>query len=487
MTGNRKKVHLAYFLIDVLFISASFFLAYCLRYGSGCFVLSYDMPYIADHGLLFLIWGMFLVFFLNVNGLYSTNRALSIPREIARVLKSVFFASVLAGLVIFLLQFKAFSRFVFVLAAVLLCVSLSSWRALKKIALRKRFAAGKYNTNVLIVGAGRAGRALLHEIDRHPYMGMHVVGFLDDEKSGHVDGREVLGTLDELDETAARFFVDEVYVTIPSARERVASVISSCKKANRAVRVLADSFELLYSSKKDKGEKLSSFVLGLPVNQVRLDHIGIIPLISYMDAGPHGTEMFVKRALDIVLAFFGVLVFSPVMALVAIAIKLDSPGPVIYSSERCGRKGRPFKFYKFRSMVKDAEMRKKELLASSEVDGPAFKMKQDPRLTRVGAFLRRYSLDELPQLFNVLKGDMSLVGPRPPLPEEVAGYDLWQMRRLDVRPGLTCLWQVRGRSDLSFYKWIKWDLWYIDNWSLFLDVRILFWTLPAVFRKKGAY
>jgi len=174
-------------------------------------------------------------------------------------------------------------------------------------------------------------------------------------------------------------------------------------------------------------------------------------------------------------------------ALLAILIKLDSKGSVFYVSKRIGKKGKPFDFYKFRTMVVDAEKMLAQLRDKNETDGPIFKMKNDPRITRIGRFLRRYSLDELPQLWNVLKGNMSIVGPRPPIPQEVKNYKEGQLKRLEIKPGITGLWQIRGRSDASFHRLIRWDIWYIRNWSLWLDLKIILKTIPAVLKGKGAY
>lgn len=194
-----------------------------------------------------------------------------------------------------------------------------------------------------------------------------------------------------------------------------------------------------------------------------------------------------KRVLDVAAATVGLLVLAPVLFAIALAIKLDTPGPVLYRSRRVGEGGRVFSFLKFRSMVRNAEMLRDELIHLNEVDGPVFKISRDPRITRVGAFLRRTSLDELPQLWNVLGGDMSIVGPRPPIPEEVRQYQPWQMRRLSVPPGLTCLWQIRGRSHVGFDEWMRLDLEYIERRSLILDLSILLRTVPAVLSGKGAY
>lgn len=197
--------------------------------------------------------------------------------------------------------------------------------------------------------------------------------------------------------------------------------------------------------------------------------------------------MAVKRLLDMTLGLAALILLSPVFALIALLIVVNSPGPVIFRQRRVGRGGRTFAMYKFRSMQHDAEQHLHRLLPLNEADGPVFKLRQDPRVTRMGRFLRSWSLDELPQLFNVLRGEMSLVGPRPPLPQEVAQYGPRELRRLQVKPGMTCLWQIRGRSDVSFDEWITLDLEYISNWSIWLDLSVLLHTIPAVLSRRGAY
>ncbi len=197
--------------------------------------------------------------------------------------------------------------------------------------------------------------------------------------------------------------------------------------------------------------------------------------------------MAVKRLLDMTLGLAALILLSPVFALIALLIVVNSPGPVIFRQRRVGRGGRAFAMYKFRSMQHDAEQHLHRLLPLNEADGPVFKLRQDPRVTRMGRFLRSWSLDELPQFFNVLRGEMSLVGPRPPLPQEVAQYGPRELRRLQVKPGMTCLWQILGRSDVSFDEWITLDLEYISNWSIWLDLSILLHTIPAVLSRRGAY
>ncbi len=209
-----------------------------------------------------------------------------------------------------------------------------------------------------------------------------------------------------------------------------------------------------------------------------------------LDAPPHlvsRTYMVAKRVLDVVGSLAGLALLALPMLLVAVAIKLESRGPLFYASWRLGENGIPFRFYKFRSMTQGADLQQADLLDQNEVTGPVFKIKQDPRITRVGAFIRKFSLDETPQLWHVLRGEMSLVGPRPPIPEEAAAYKPWQRERLAVRPGLTCIWQVAGRSDIPFERWMELDIEYVRTRSFWLDIKLLLLTIPAVFSGRGAY
>ena len=212
-----------------------------------------------------------------------------------------------------------------------------------------------------------------------------------------------------------------------------------------------------------------------------------VPLLTFESAPTNEWQLAAKRLFDLFLSLMLLIMLSPIFLFVAVAIKFTSKGPVLFRQQRCGLNGRRFRFYKFRTMTEGAEEKLSELIAHNEMSGPVFKMENDPRVTPVGRFLRRFSLDELPQLWNVFLGQMSFVGPRPPLPKEVNRYDNWQRRRLSMKPGLTCLWQVRGRNRISdFNEWMKLDLEYIDNWSLWLDLELFFKTIPAVLLAKGA-
>jgi len=244
--------------------------------------------------------------------------------------------------------------------------------------------------------------------------------------------------------------------------------MAQCHRENVRVRIVPDLFQMT-------------------LGQMSVTTIAGIPLISTKPVAYGGISRLAKRAVDIVLSAFILVLLLPLMFLVAIVVKLDSEGPIFYLQERVGKGGKPFKLYKFRSMAADADRMRDELVDLNEADGPVFKIREDPRCTPVGRFLRRFSLDELPQFFNVLKGDMSVIGPRPALPEEVEQYKPWHRRRLDVAPGITGLWQVSGRSDLPFDEMVLLDIYYAEQWSPDLDFKILLRTIPAVVFGSGAY
>jgi exopolysaccharide biosynthesis polyprenyl glycosylphosphotransferase len=294
-------------------------------------------------------------------------------------------------------------------------------------------------------------------------LGYKVRGFVD---SNHVGDADVLGRIDDLDRVIRAEFIDEVFITIPSERELVKRIVDEVRRRGLDVKVIPELYDGL-------GWHAPIHYLGdFPVMDL---HSSSIPVIG----------LFFKRVLDFTIASAGLILLSPLLAVVAVAVKRDSRGPVLYRSARVGRKARKFICYKFRTMVVDADAQKEELRCRNERAGPFFKIEDDPRVTQVGRFLRKYSLDELPQLWNVLRGDMSLVGPRPHPLDDYERYDLEHLRRLDVKPGMTGLWQVTARQDPSFETNLSLDIAYIENWSLWLDGKILLKTLPAAFSGSG--
>ncbi len=322
---------------------------------------------------------------------------------------------------------------------------------------------GPAKRNVLIIGSQTAGRELASYLRQHPSTGCEVRGFLDDSEAL---GGDVLGRVNDLAGIARAQFVDEIIMTAPYQREQVSRVVLEAQKSRVALKIMPD-------------------LLGLGPESVLLDKVGDLPVLSLHREHLPALPLFLKRAADAALSATLLLLTSPLLALIALLIRLDSPGPVLYRGQRVGKKGRSFLCCKFRSMVGDADQIKDSLRRQNEREGPTFKLACDPRVTRAGRFLRRYSLDELPQLWNVLRGEMSLVGPRPHPLDDFERYAIDHFRRLDVTPGITGLWQVTARNDPSFHRNLKLDLEYIEHWSLWLDVRILFQTVAAVLRGSG--
>lgn len=465
MFNVKQIVSPIYVVVDIILIFSSFFIAYFFRYNNFL-SKTYQFPDINEYIVIFLIWAILILLDLRRKKLFVTDRNLSIPSESGRVFSAVSRSTILVGTFIFVLQYKFFSRNVFCYSFLYTFVFLSLWRLLKRLFVRQFIKEGYQNKSVLIVGTDRVAQIVTGEILEHSYLGLKIVGYLANEQETDL---AVLGKIDEFDSVVKHNFIDEIIITLPTATKEMAKLIEKAKQMRIGVRVVPADFEHSY-----------------PV--LDIGHLGIVPLLTYKEHVRHASESTIKRVFDILCSLLLIILLSPIIILFAILIKLESKGPVFFMQKRVGVKGKTFDFYKFRSMVVNAEELKASLKEQNEVkDGVIFKIKDDPRVTKIGRFIRKYSIDELPQLFNVLKGDMSLVGPRPPVPSEVKEYDSEQMERLSIRPGITGMSQVKGRSELSFRNWVRWDIWYINNWSFGLDIMILFWTVPAVIKGKGAY
>jgi exopolysaccharide biosynthesis polyprenyl glycosylphosphotransferase len=355
-----------------------------------------------------------------------------------------------------------------IVTVLLTMVMLMARRALWRRLRQRRFLQGLEVRNVLIVGDGRVGHALRNHLESLPHMGFRFKGFISMDGRGEgAAGSQVIGNLRNCVALARSLFVDEIYFSTPADKQTVISVVEDSRALGIEVRVVPDLYD------------------GLAWN-APVEYIGQFPTIPLHRQDFPRDAFLLKRVLDLVLASGALLIAAPLMLIIAILIKRDSRGPILYTADRLGRKGRVFKCYKFRTMVQDADRQREHLQHMNERDGVLFKITKDPRLTRVGALLRKYSLDELPQFWNVLRGDMSMVGPRPPLAAEVEKYDLAHLRRLDVLPGITGLWQVEARQDPSFDNYISLDTAYVENWSLMLDLRIMARTIGVVFAGTGA-
>jgi exopolysaccharide biosynthesis polyprenyl glycosylphosphotransferase len=326
-------------------------------------------------------------------------------------------------------------------------------------------------TNLLVVGSGRLGKLMMQHVAASPHLGYNVVGFVQDLDGPPADfGRfHVLGTMDELDTIIRGNRVEEVIIALPSHQHhQILRTVRLCERAGADFKLVPDLYELSLS-------------------RIDVDAIEGVPLIGLRRSLTTSWQRGVKRSMDIIGASLILALGAPIWLMIALAIKLDSAGPVLYKQERMGYRGDPFSFLKFRSMQTNADQLLEQMRAQHADRGVIFKDRDDPRRTRVGRFIRRTSLDEIPNFINVLRGEMSLVGPRPPLPNEFAHYEDWEKARLEVVPGITGLWQVRGRSDIDFDEMVLMDLYYIENWSLRLDIQILLQTIPAVLLSRGAY
>jgi exopolysaccharide biosynthesis polyprenyl glycosylphosphotransferase len=336
------------------------------------------------------------------------------------------------------------------------------------IAVRYR---GRNLRHIVVLGTNERAVQFAEKIGAHKEMGYNILGFVDNECKCETERMELLSDLYHFSEVLDQHVVDEIIIALPiqSFYSEIREVLGLCEEQGIKVRFITDMlFDLSHAKSTIE----------------YMDDIQILTL--YMS--PHdGFLLRIKRIIDITISALALILLAPLFVMIGILIKIDSRGPIFFVQERVGYNKRRFEFYKFRTMTSDAEKRQAEMEHLNEVSGPVFKVKDDPRVTKIGKILRKTSMDELPQLFNVLKGDMSLVGPRPLPIRDYKRFDKsWQKRRFSIRPGLTCLWQIQGRNELSFEKWIELDMEYIDHWSLLLDLRILVKTIPAVFRGTGA-
>ncbi len=468
---------LRYILVisDIVLINVAFGLAYIIRYRLQWF-RGVDPAYYTDFTAYVPFATLLTVLLIGayaVEGLYGEQRGRRFWDDVYGIINGTTTGLGVTIIIVFFWRPLFYSRLIFAYTAVLVVALLLVERMILRWILRYLRRRGIGVSRVVLVGAGELGRLVMRNVVANPDLGYEIIGFLDDNPTkGTTDiGRfRALGGVDRLGEVLKNEDVDEVIITLPWQHyRRIMRVMTLAERAGVRARVVPDLFQMR-------------------LGRVEVSTLKGIPLIGLRETVFPRHHLVVKRAMDLILSTLALLLLLPLMALIAVAIKVDSPqGPVLFRQVRVGKNGRRFYLYKFRSMIPEAELIKKDLQNLNEADGPLFKIRNDPRLTRVGRFLRRFSLDELPQFVNVLRGEMSLVGPRPALPEEVAQYAPWHHKRLTVTPGITGLWQISGRSDLSFDEMMLLDIYYVENWSLLLDIRILLLTIPKVILGEGAY
>jgi exopolysaccharide biosynthesis polyprenyl glycosylphosphotransferase len=412
-----------------------------------------------------VLFGLYLVIFSRLYGLYRSPDSRSGLSEQRLTVQATLTAGLLLCGTLYLTRAYAVSRIVVALTVTFTTILLMIRRAVSRKLRERRFLHGRETRNVLIVGEGRVAHALRNHLQALPHMGFRFLGFISLEGKGSANA-QVVGDVRNCVAVARSLFVDEIYFSTPVDKQTVISVVEEARSVGIDVRVVPDLYD------------------GLAWN-APVEFIGQFPTIPLHRRDFARGALFLKRVMDVVVSSLALIILFPFMLLIALLIRLDSPGPIFYKAERIGCKGRTFTCYKFRTMVADADRMREELVHRNERDGVLFKISNDPRITKIGRRLRKYSLDELPQFFNVLVGDMSMVGPRPPLASEVEQYDLAHLRRLDVPPGMTGLWQVEARQDPSFDSYISLDTAYVENWNLALDLRILARTVGVVLAGTG--
>jgi exopolysaccharide biosynthesis polyprenyl glycosylphosphotransferase len=421
--------------------------------------------------LLAMLCGFTMVLILTSRRLmlYTPAKLTGVLGEQRRSLQACFTSGLLLTGTLYVMHANDVPRTIVLSTVGLAAVFLSVRRLVYRLYLYNRYDRGVGTRNVLIVGNGPEAHALRHHLESIRHLGYTFKGFVDssgtEPRQGACD--EIVGSIDSLFQQARALFVDEIFFTSPCERELVQNVLAQARTHGVDLRIIPDMYN------------------GLAWNNP-IEYIGQFPTIPLHCGHVPEIALLFKRIFDLLFSVLLLIFLAPLLLIVAIAVKLDSPGPAFYRSERIGKKGRVFHCIKFRTMVRDADLRRADVAHMNERDGVLFKISNDPRITRLGRFLRKYSIDELPQFLNVLNGEMSIVGPRPPIASEVKEYKLSHLRRLDVMPGITGLWQVQGRQDPSFASYVSLDVTYIDSWSIWLDFKIIMRTVGVVLAGTGS-
>lgn len=452
-------------VFDILFTIAAFVLGYYIRVFTKAGDIIYSDQYLIIGLLIIPTWYVLL----KVINLQSTqkNKAYSLViieyAIIAGIGISILF------IFIFWLNLDSISRIAIFIFGVADLIILSTIKIIIIAIQKKKTLKGKNVKNALIY-AGENSENLIDRLIEAKQFGYKIEAIVTENekiKNLYSNRFTILNSDIDFNKYIEEHAIDEViYCKEKIYTEEIRNLIYSCQEVGVNFQLQSDFFSLIASKSQ-------------------VNYLGATPILSISTTSTDYFSLTIKSIIDFIISFFALLLFLPFFIIIAIIIKLESKGPVFFKQKRVGLRGRHFTMYKFRTMVADAEKLKKELEAQNEVDGPVFKIKNDPRITKVGAFLRKTSLDEFPQFINVLFGDMSIVGPRPPIQAEVDLYERWQLRRLSMKPGITCTWQVSGRNEISFEDWMKMDLQYIDNWSLRLDLMLIIKTFNAVFKRTG--
>lgn len=450
---------------DALTVTALFLVISELRFGDGwpriwgaLFSESWAPALLLASGWVAVLWSQ---------GLYRLRQRWSFAGHALAMVRALIVMTVLTFAVLFAFKLEDVSRAFLLTMLPSLALASLGLRAFIHASLGLLRRRGRTTRSVLIVGSGSVARQFGHDLEQHPALGLRIVGYVNGEADDPHINWPYLGPIERLADVLHEHVIDEVAVCLDLASwQTIEEVIELCRTVGKVVRVPLAGGILTHGS-------------------AHVESLSGVPVLSIVQGPDRQLALAVKRVIDVVVAAIGLVLLVPVTLAVGLAILREDGRPIFFRQQRVGLHGRRFHVLKFRTMRHGAEELLPELKAHNEVNGQAFKLTNDPRVTRVGGFLRRTSLDELPQLWNVLTGNMSLVGPRPPLPAEVHEYDIWHRRRLSMKPGITGLWQVDSRREPDFDRWVEKDLEYIDRWSLWLDTKIALRTLPAMLRLEG--
>ncbi|MFH1084172.1 MAG: sugar transferase [Chloroflexota bacterium] len=459
--------------LDMTLTFAAFGLAYWVRYELQWIRQvepAYAVPFVVYLPSVVAVTALVVLSYW-VEGAYRRDRTRTLFDDLYIAFRGALSGIAAIIFLVFLVTPSYYSRLIFGYTGVFTLILVGLSRIIERTVVVWRLRRGLGVSRTLIVGAGEVARAIMRSVVARPELGYQIIGYVDDnpaKASGEIGRYPGLGTTDDIARLISEQAIDHVIIALPwRTYDKILQIMSDCERLGTRVHMVPDLFQMA-------------------LTRTVVDNLDGIPLIGVGQVALRDWAVVFKRILDIVLSVVGLVVLAPLLALVALAIKLDSPGPALFRQTRVGRGGRPFMCLKFRSMCVGAATQLDRLQERNEASGPLFKMHDDPRRTRVGRYIRR-GIDELPQFWNVLKGEMSLIGPRPAIASEVERYEPWHLRRLDVRPGITGLWQVSGRSDLTFDEMVLLDIYYIENWSPALDLRILIKTAPTVLFGDGAY
>ncbi len=475
----RRKKKLLYGLLliinDIVFLASSYYLSYYLRFYTTIFgenkpTYSLDVNYVF-YSIIFISFAFIIFLLFKLYDWDSIYKGSGYYSRIFRAISVNIIVIIIGG---YILETFSFSRIwillLFLISSFLLFLS----RLIIEIVTRKVSKRLDMLSRTIIIGIGESAKRIEDSLKKHPFEGYRVIGFVDEKNRVFKDKNYskdfiILGFLDDLIEVISKNGIQSIIISGTEYKYyKMLEILEKLKGLDVSVLIFPGFFEF-------------------SVKRTNMREVAGIPLMQIANVGFFGVNLFLKNVIDYVLGGILFLFFIPIYLIIGIMVKLGSEGPVLYKQKRYTKDCRVFYMYKFRTMYINAEKRLDKLRKHNEATGPIFKIKKDPRITKIGRLLRRFSIDELPQIINVFKGELSLVGPRPPLPGEVKQYEDWQYKRLNVKQGITGLWQVSGRSELSFEEMARLDLYYIQNWSIEMDIKILFKTIPTILFGKGAY